>query len=112
MNPDAHFDADAYYRADNCPWTFFAFPRVFADDAGFPPDDDANRLFVALQVQGITVGTWLTSPVEDTAYFACPKEAIGRLNDALSAMEKQGDIEEGFCTKRTEYLFSLLKKST
>lgn len=112
MNEAGRFNADEYYWAGNCPWTFFAFPRVFADSAGFPPDDDAKRLFAALQGQGIPVGTWLNSPVKDTAYFACPKEAIGRLHDALSAMEKRGDFEVGFCAKRTEYLFALLAKST
>src|SRR5262249_22815004 len=112
MNAAAQFDADEYYRGGKCPWTFFAFPRAFADTAGFPPDDEAKRLFVALQGQGIPVGTWVNSPVEDTVYFACPKEAIGRLNDALSALEKQGEFEEGFGAKRTEYLFSLLQKST
>jgi hypothetical protein len=107
MSVDTQFDADAYYRAGNFPWTFFAFPRVLADAAGFPPDEDAKRLFVALQRQRIPVGTWVNSPIADTAYFACPKEAIERLNDALTAMERQGEFEVGFCTKRTEYLFSL-----
>jgi len=81
-------------------------------NAGFPPDDDAKRLFVALQDQGIPVGAWLNPPVEDTAYFACPREAIGRVNEPLSAMEKKGEFEEGFCARRTEHLFSLLEKST
>jgi hypothetical protein len=112
INAAVKFNADAYYRAGNCPWTFFAFPRVFADDAGFPPDDDAKRLFVALHGQGIPIGAWLNSPVEDTAYFACPKEAIVRLNEALNAMEKQVEFEEGFCAKRTEHLFALLEKQT
>jgi hypothetical protein len=112
MNAAVPFDADAYYRAGNCPWTFFAFPRVLADDAGFPPDGDAKRLFVALQDSGIPVGIWLNAPAEDTVYFACPKEAIGSLHEALSALEKQGKFEEGFCTKRTERLFSMLEKST
>jgi hypothetical protein len=112
MNAAAHFDADAYWKAGNCPWTFFAFPRVFADAAGLPPDDDAKRLLAPLQGHGIPVGTWVNSPVEDTVCFACPKEAIGRVNETVSAMEKQGEFEKGFCAKRTEYLFSLLEKST
>jgi hypothetical protein len=112
MYTDKIFDADAYWRAGNFPWTFFAFPRVFADDPGLPPDNDAKRLLVALQSRGIPVGTWVNTPAEDTAYFACPKEAIESLNDALSALEEQGEFEKGFCTKRTEYLFSLVGKST
>ena len=112
MNADRHFDADAYYRAGNVPWTFFAFPRVLADDSGFPPDDDAKRLFVSLQRRGIPVSTWANSPTQDTVYFACPKDAIGPLHEALIAMEKHGEFEVGFCSKRTEYLFSLLEKNT
>jgi hypothetical protein len=83
-----------------------------ADDAGLPPDEDAKRLLATLQRRGIPVGTWVNTFVEDTAYFACPKEAIGRLNDALIALEEQGEFEKGFCSKRTEYLFSLVGKST
>jgi hypothetical protein len=112
VNATTHFDADAYWRAGNCPWTFFAFPRLLADDAGLPPDDDAKRLLAALQGVGIPVGTWVNTFVEDTAYFACPKEAIGRLSDALSALEEQGEFEKGFCTKRAEYVFSLVGSST
>jgi hypothetical protein len=107
MDLPARFDANEYYKSGNCPWTFFAFPRGLADAAGFPPDDDAKRLFLKLQGLNVPVGIWTNSPVEDTVYFACPKEAIGRLNDALRAMEAQGEFEEGFCAKRSEYLFSL-----
>ncbi len=43
--------------------------------------------------------------MEDTAYFACPKEAIGPLNDALTALEEQGEFEKGFCANRTSTCF-------
>jgi hypothetical protein len=75
-----------------------------------PPDDDAKRLLAALRDRGIPVSTWVNTPVEDTAYFACPKDAIERVVDAVRAMETQGEFEEGFCAKRTESLFSLLRK--
>jgi hypothetical protein len=111
VSTTAHFDADAYHRAGNCPWTFFVFPRVLADAAGLPPDDDARRLLQVLQRQGIPVGTWTTSPFTDDAYFACPKEAIGRLHAALDALEGVGEFEKDFCRKRSEYLLSLVEKS-
>ncbi len=83
-----------------------------ADGAGFLPDDDAKRLLAALQDRDIPVGIWVNTFIEDTSYFACPKEAIGPLNDALIAMEEQGEFEKGFCSKRTEYLFSFVGTST
>src|SRR5262249_7055012 len=94
-----------------CPWTFFVFPRVLADAAGLPPDDDARRLLHVPQRQDIPVGTWTTSPFTDDAYFACPKEAIGRLHAALAALESSGEFEKDFCRKRSEYLLSLVEKS-
>ena len=108
MNANTHFDADAYWRAGNCPWTFFAFPRALADNDGLPPDDDAKRLLAALQRRGIPVAPWLNAPVEDTAYFACPTEAILCLNEALETLEATGEFEKGFCAKRTELLFSMV----
>ncbi len=57
MTETTHFDADAYWRAGNCPWTFFAFPRILADESGMPPDEDAKRLLAVLQRRGIPVGT-------------------------------------------------------
>jgi hypothetical protein len=108
MSTAADFNADAYRRAGHCPWTFFVFPRVLADAAGLPPDDDARRLLQVLQRQGIPVGTWTTGPFTDDAYFACPKEAIGRLHAALAALEDAGEFERGFCIKRSEYLLSLV----
>lgn len=107
MSATAHFDPDAYQRGGHCPWTFFVYPRALADAAGFPPDDDARRLLQVLQQQGIPVGVWATSPFTEDVYFACPKEAIGRLTAALTALEDAGEFERGFCTKRSEYLLSL-----
>src|SRR5258707_90293 len=112
MQIDMLFDADAYWRGGNCLWTFFAFPRVFADEAVLPPDDNAKRLLAALQSQGIPVGTWVNTPVEATSYFACPKEAIERVCGAVSALEDQGEFEKDFCAKRSEFLFSLLGTAT
>jgi hypothetical protein len=112
MNVTAPFDGDAYWGAGKCPWTLFAFPRVLADNAALPPDDDAKRLLAALQGRRIPVGTWVNTPVEDTAYVACPKVAIESLNDAQSALEEQGEFEKGFCTKRTECLLTLVAPLT
>jgi hypothetical protein len=106
MSTTAHFDADAYRRAGNCPWTFFVFPRALADAVGLPPDDDARRLLQVLQRRGIPVGTWSNSPFTEDAYFACPKEAIGRLHSALAALEDAGEFEKDFCRRRSEYLLS------
>jgi FMN phosphatase YigB (HAD superfamily) len=103
-----NFDADAYWRAGNCPWTFFAYPTSLADDHGLPPDEDAKRLLVELRIRGIRVGIWANGIANDTTYFACPKEEIQRLHDALVVLEADGSFEKGFCCKRTDYLFSLV----
>jgi phosphoglycolate phosphatase-like HAD superfamily hydrolase len=108
MSTTSHFDADAYWRAGNCPWTFFVFPRALADAAGLPPDNEARQLLRELQGQGIPVGTWTTAPYTEDAYFACPPKAIGRLHAALAALEDAGAFESGFCTKRSEYLLALV----
>lgn len=111
MNLISLFDADAYYTAGNCPWTFFAFPSRLADDMGIPIDDAARRLLQELLRRGIRVGTWRNSPVKDTCYFACPKEEIERVNHAVNELEELGVFEKGFCTSRTEYLFSWIDPS-
>jgi len=105
---EATFDAEAYWRAGHCPWTFFAYPSRLADDHGLPPDEDAKRLLVELRTRGIQVGILANGIANDTTYFACPKEEIQRLHDALADLEANGSFETGFCTKRSEYLFSLV----
>lgn len=104
------FDAEAYWRAGHCPWTFFAFPSSLADDHGLPPEEDAKRLLVELRTRGIQVGIWANGIANDTTYFACPKEEIQRLHDALVELEADGSFEHGFCGKRSEHLFSLLAR--
>lgn len=110
MTAKMQFDANAYYRAGHIPWTFFAFPRVLADDRGWPSDDDAKRLITALQNLGIPVGPWDTSLTPDTVYLACPQEELGHLCKATHRLEKQGEFEKGFCAQRSEFLFSWLER--
>ena len=112
MNDRKLFDANAYWTAGKNPWTFFAFPGSLADPEGLPRDDDASRLYAELQKRGIDVGVWTNSQINDTSYFACPKEHIDRLHIALQELAERGEFEQGFCEKRSEYLFSLVAKST
>ncbi|MBC7821631.1 MAG: hypothetical protein IAG10_32495 [Planctomycetaceae bacterium] len=107
IDVDKLFDADAYWRAGDCPWTFFAFPTSLADEHGLPLDDDAKRLLAELQCRGIQVGIWADAIAENTTYFACPKEDIQRVNAAVAELEEQSVIEKGFCAKHSEHLFSL-----
>lgn len=109
---DKLFDADEYWRSGNCPWTIFAFPTSLADEHGLPPDDDVKRLFAELRSRGIQVGTWANAIVENTTYFACPKEDIQLVKNAVAELEEQGAFEEGFLARRSEHLFSLLASST
>ena len=112
FNMQVTFDAEAYWRAGNCPWTFFAYPSSLADDHGLPPDEDAKRLLVELRTRGIQVGIWANGIAKDTAYFACPKDEIQRLHDALAELQARGSFEVGFCSKRSDRLFGSLRKTT
>lgn len=108
VDVDKLFDAAAYRRAGNCPWTFFAFPTSLADERGLPPDDDAKRLLAELQSRGLQVGIWANAIAENTTYFACPKEGIQRLHAALAELVEVGAFTKDFCAERSEHLFSLL----
>jgi hypothetical protein len=113
MNPETIdfellFDADEYFRSGDCPWTFFAYPTSLAVERGLPPDDDACELLGLLQRRDIDVAIWVSTLAEDTTYFACRKEDIQRLNDALRELEIAGIIENDFLQKRSERLFANL----
>jgi len=115
MNPasirfDLLFDAGKYHLSGTCPWTFFAYPTSLAVERGLPPDTDACQLLARVQNCGIDVAIWINGIAEDTTYFACRKEDIQRLNDALQKLEASGMIENDFCRKRSERLFAALVK--
>ncbi len=109
---DMLFDANEYYRAGHCPWTFFAYPTTLANDRGLPPDNDACALLAELQQHGIDVAIWVNGIADDTTYFACRKEGMYRLNDSLQELETRGIIEKDFCLTRTERLFAQTAKGT
>lgn len=105
------FDAGEYHRSGFCPWTFFAYPTILADERGLPPDDQACKLLARLQKRGIAVAIWVTGNVEDgTTYFAGRKEDLHRLHDAIQDLEDSGVIEKGFCNQGTERLFAAIQK--
>jgi len=81
-----------------------------ADEQGLPPDDDACEFLACLQERGIDVAIWVNGIAEDTTYFACRKDDIHRLNDVIQELEDSGEIEKGFCNRRTERLFSASEK--
>jgi hypothetical protein len=68
---DMRFNAEEYYRSGDCPWTFFAYPTILADDRGLPPDDEARELLAHLQNRGLEVAIWVNGIANDTTYFAC-----------------------------------------
>jgi hypothetical protein len=105
---DVLFDADAYRLSGKCPWTFFAYPTSLAIENGLPPDNEATQLLVHLQNLEIDVAIWINGIVEDTTYFACREEDMGKVNEVLRDLEDVGRIEKGFCAKRSEWLFSRL----
>ena len=109
---DLLFDADEYHRSGFCPWTFFAYPTSLAVERGLPPDNEACKLLANLQDRQINIAIWVNGIAEDTTYFACRKEDIERLHDALQELEASGTIEKDFCGKRSERLFAKLAENT
>ena len=107
---DMPFDADEYHRSSDCPWTFFAYPTSLADEQRLPPDNEACDFLGCLQERGIDVAIWVNGIAEDTTYFACRKEDIQRLNDAIQELEDCGEIEKGFCNERSGRLFAASEK--
>ena len=108
VNLELLFDADEYHRSEHCPWTFFAYPTTLADEHGLPPDEDACRLLSEIQGRGIAVAIWVNGITENTTYFACKKDDIERLHEALQELETDGSFGKSFCSRRTEELFALL----
>ena len=51
-------------------------------------------------------------PKHYATYFACRKDDIERLNDALEELENADSFGENFCAKRSEELFALLEPGT
>lgn len=105
VNVDLLFDADEYRRSGPCPWTFFAYPTTLAVANGLPPDDDACKLLGEIQARGIDVAIWGNGIADNTTYFACKKDDIQRLNDALKELETSESFGEKFCSNRSEKLF-------
>lgn len=112
INFDMLFDASEYYRSGVCPWTFFAYPTEIAVTRGLPPDIEACELIGHLQKRKIDVSIWVNGIADDTTYFACRKDDIQRLNNALQELEDAGVIEQNFCGIRSELLFSKIRNGT
>ena len=107
---DLLFDAEEYYRSENCPWTFFAYPTSLSVERGLPPDIDACHLLAKLQKRGISVAVWVSSISENTTFFACKREDIQTLTDALKEIDVCGMNGRDFCTDLSEKLFASIAK--
>ena len=108
---DLLFDAEEYHRLGICPWTFFAYPTSLSIDRGLPPDFDACQLLTMLQNRGISVAVWVSSFSENTTFFACKMEDIGRLNNALKGIDICGMSGIDFCIDRSEKLFASIRNA-
>ena len=112
VNLDLLFDADEYRHNGDCPWTFFAYPTSLASSHGLPPDDEACKFLGAIQARGIDVSIWVNGIANNTTYFACKRDDIQRLNDAVTELENNESFGDNFCAKRSEELFALLENGT
>lgn len=111
LNVSELWDADAYRRARNVPWTFFVYPRILADDQRLPRDAESVRFLEALHKTGVRVGIWGDNMFPKDYYYACPKDDIRRLHDEIAKLEQRGDFPERFWADRSEYLLSLVADS-
>jgi hypothetical protein len=109
---DLLFDADEYVQSGFFPWTFFAYPTSLASEQGLPPDNAACQMLAHLQDLGIDVAIWVDGIAEDTTYFACRREDIQRVNNAVQELETAGLLEKDFCATRSKRLFAALAGST
>ena len=112
INPDRLFDGDEYRKSGDCPWTFFAYPTSLATEHRLPPDDEACRFLGAIQARGIEVAIWVNGIATNTTYFACKRDDIERLNDAVTELENDELFGNNFCAKRSEALFALLENGS
>lgn len=99
------WDAEAYYRGGQIPWTIFAYPVALANERQLPRDDESVRYLAALLAAGAVVGIWYF-PVNQTVYFACPFEERERVDQIVDGLERMGLFPNNFATNRTNYLFS------
>lgn len=55
---------------------------------------------------------WVNGIVENTTYFACRKEDMQRLHEALQELETQGEIDKDFLLTRSVQLLAKLSEDT
>ena len=103
------WDADAYRREQRkCPWSFFCYPKVLADEQRLPRDEEALRYIVAIHKAGVRVGIHESRHAPNEIIVACPQEELGLLNIAIQELERRGEFPKDFGLHRYEYLQSLV----
>ena len=98
VDPQSLLDRGEY------PYTFLAFPASAVDENGLPTDLEARQYIARVQSEGVPIGIWLDTPVENTGYAFVGPEHIEELRDALQAFEKTGVYSSAFASDLSERL--------
>ncbi len=95
-------DPQSLLDRGECPYTFLAFPASAVDENGLPTDLEARQYIARIQSEGVPIGIWLNTPVEDTGYAFVGPEHIAMLHNVLETLEKSGVYSSGYSAELTE----------
>ncbi|MCD0462305.1 hypothetical protein [Roseiconus lacunae] len=97
-------DPQSLLDRGECPYTFLAFPASAVDENGLPTDLEARQYIARVQSEGVPIGIWLNTPVEDTGYAFVGPENIEELRSVLQTLEKAGVYSSAFASDLSERL--------
>ncbi|MDM4013799.1 hypothetical protein [Roseiconus lacunae] len=75
INHSELVDPQSLLDRGECPYTFLAFPASAVDENGLPTDLEARQYIARVQSEGVPIGIWLDTPIEDTGYAFRPPRA-------------------------------------
>ncbi|MEM6471025.1 MAG: hypothetical protein AAF802_15810 [Planctomycetota bacterium] len=104
INHSELVDPQSLLDRGECPFTFLAFPASAVDENGLPTDLEARQYIARVQSEGVPIGIWLDTPIENTGYAFVRPERIKMLHDVLATIEASGEYVSGFASDLFERL--------
>ncbi len=104
IDRDELVDPQPLLDRGECPYTFLAFPASAVDENGLPSNPEARQYVARVQSEGVRIGIWLDTPVENTGYAFVNPEDINVLRDVLETLEAKGVYSSGFASDLSERL--------